>query len=432
MEAEPFVDRPPAAERPVPAGAARVAPFASAAEHAAALFELVELRLAAALIWRREAGLLDEAGEAASRRLLARIDHATAAELGELAAAAARRTAVFEARIEASRDRGIALPLEDAFDAWRLPAIDRAILAALLGAACSPVIARLLRCAGTAVEGVAAAIAPGHEGVLALDERLAADAPLSRLALVAWRGTARPLLARELAASPRLVALARGVVELDGALRGVTLQRERDPLVLGWTTPSAYHRLRGALARGTPLPVTWIAAPPGAGGSAIAADAALSLSLPALHVRQAAADPAWLDALAREALLHRAAIVALHDGHPLEPLLRRFERLPVPLVVIDELGGPRPALPLLHVELPMPSASDRETLWRRSLGSLERDCDLGALASALRIGAEAIDRAVAHASLVAAASDRPIAHADLIDGLRAGFPGALDLPEEDR
>ena len=436
----------------MPAGPARIAAFASGAEHAAALFELIALQLAAAIVERRLLGLLDDAAGAAAGRLLARIvptglspappakpvgrpphdslaliEHASAAELDELLAGIARRAAVFEARVEAARAQGIALPLADAFDAWRLSAVDRSILATLLGAACAPAIAQLLRCAGTAVEGVAAMLAPGHAGVLAVEERLAADAPLARLALVAVQGVERPLLQRELVAAPRLAALARGAVELDLALRGVTLQRRRDPLAGGWTAPAAYHRLRGILARGTPLPVTWIAAPRGGGAGAIAADIALSLSWNVLHVREAEDDPAWLAALAREALLHRAALVVEHGGGPLDPLLRRFASLPIPLVVTDETAGvgPATALPVLHVELPPPSVADREQLWRRSLGALDRACDLAELASALRVGPESIDRAVAHAKVVAAASGRPIARADLVAGLRAQLPADL-------
>ena len=427
MEAEPLVDRPPAPEQPVPAGAARIAPFASGAEHAAALFELITLQLAAAIVERRQLGLLDDAAGAAAGRLLARIEHASAAELDGLLAAIARRAVVFEARLEAARARGLALPLADAFDAWRLSAIDRSILATLIGAACAPVIAQLLRCAGTAVEGVAAMIAPDHAGVLAVEERLAEDAPLARLALVAVRFAERPLLARELVAAPRLAALARGAVELDPALRGVTLQRRADPRAAGWTSPGAYHRLRGVLARGTPLPVTWIEAARGAGAAAIAADVALSLSWSVLHVHAAEADPAWLAALAREALLHRAALVVEPAGAALDPLLRRFATLPLPLVVADEAAGAGPgtALPALHVELPPPSAADRERLWRQALGVLDHACDLAELAAALRVGPEAIDRAGAHAELVAAAAGRPITRADLVAGLRAQLPADL-------
>lgn len=450
MDPEPLTDRgadsfrlvgsdhPPAAERPVPAGVAAVAPFAAGAEHAAELFELVALQLAGAIVERRELGLLDEAAAAAAGRLLARVEHATAGQLADLVAEIARRAAVYEARLAAARARGIALPLADAFDAWRLTAVDRSILATLLGAACSPAIAQLLRCAGGTVEGTAAMLAPGHAGVLAVEERLAEDAPLARLALVAVRGAergaARPLLERELVAAPRLAALARGASGLDEALRGATLQRRREPRIAGWAPPAVYERLRGLLAREAPLPIIWLAAARGGGAAAIAADAALSLARPALHVREASEDPAWLGALAREALLHRAALVVHPGGGPAEPsaavsridpLLRRFASLPLPVVVADEHGGPGTALPALRVELPPPAAADREHLWRLALGPSDHGCDPAELAAAFRVGPEAIDRAAAHAEVVAAAAGRPIARADLVAGLRAQLPADL-------
>jgi hypothetical protein len=396
---EAFSDRPPVSDLAGLAGAARVAPFTTSHEHAAALIQVVTRRCAAALAAHRALGLIDD--DAGATRILARLPDG---ELASLEAALAARTA-------AASDAGAPIALPDAFDAWHLPAIDRAILEALIAARCSPVVARLLAgLGGVTVAGIAAVLGPGSDGVVALDARLAPSAPLRRLALIDVRDPDEAFLDRRLAADPRLAALLTGTVELDDALPGARLQRARDPRVERWAPPAVHQALRSAIADGAALPITELAAD---GAAAIAADAALSLARPALRVTSPG-DARWLDALAREALLHRAAVIV--EGDAPDALVQRLAALPIPIVAT----AIRTVLPVRRIELALPGAAEREAHWRDALAGIDHDIDLGKLARLARVGPDAITRAAAHAALL---HDKPTRD-DLLAALRAQLPDA--------
>jgi len=399
-------DLPPASERPVPRGEAGVAPFGGVHEHLAALHGLTGVLIAAAIAERRDAGLLDGGdGDAA-----------------ELRVEALRRAAVFDARLAGAQAAGIALPLAAAFDAWQLESDDRVVLGCLLGAELSPAIARgFARLGGVTVETVAALLRAGDAGVAELLARLAAGTPVSRLALVAVEGTG-PLLHRRLVVAPRLVPLALGSLAVDATL-GVELQRRRvATLAVDHADPAGYNALRSVLARDAALPVGVLVAGRGGGAVAIAADVALSLGRTALIVRTIPADRAWCDAVAREALLQRAAVIVDADGHGLPaPLVRRLMGLPVPVAIACDTVEPAlDGLPQLRVELPPADAAAREVLWRAALAGVAAEVDARTLAAGARVGAAAIAHAVAHARLLADATGRTqLTRGDLADGLAA-------------
>ncbi|MEJ7597634.1 MAG: hypothetical protein WKG01_06970 [Kofleriaceae bacterium] len=421
---ERYVDRPPASERPVPGGAAHIAPFTSSAEYLAALFEMIALRVVAALREREARGLLDAPRVASVQSLIAGIPEANDGD------AIARRAGLFERRLSAARDRELVLPLADAFDAWGLSPLDRSMVATLLAISHEPVVAQLARVLGTETEVLAAIVGEGHVGALAVAERLTEEAPLIRLGLVTPHGVERPFLARGLVIAARLGALARGDRGLDAVLAatGVTLVRERDPRVADWTSPGVFQLVRGALARGSALPVVWLTAAPGTGGVAIACDAALSLSWTVMRVRRVSDDPAWLDAIAREALLHHSMIVVEYDGRPIDPLAHRLADLPTPIAVVDEHAAIGTTLPALRIALPGPGVGERDLLWRGALAGIQHECNLGDLATSIRVGAQAIERGVAHAVVVMQATgNRRLGRRDLVAGLAAQLPGMLAI-----
>lgn len=392
----------------MPRGEVSVAPFRGAYEHVAALHGLTGVQIAAAIAERRDAGLL-EGGDG---------------DATELRGEALRRVAVFDARRAGAQSSGIALPLADAFDAWQLEADDRVVLGCLLGAELSPAIARgFARLGGVTVETVAAVLRAGDAGVAELLARLATGQPLARFGLVAVEGNGL-LLHRRLVVAPRLLPLALGSLEVDAAL-GVELQRRRTPtLAVDHADPASYQVLRGVLARDMALPVGVLVAGRGGGAVEIAADVALSLGRTALIVRTIPADRAWCDAVAREALLQRAAVIvdAGGQGTPAR-LVRRLADLPVPVAIACDAVDPvLDGLPQLRVELPPVDAAARAVLWRAALDGGVAEADARPLVSRARVGASAIAHAVAHARLLADATGRTyLTRADLADGLAAAL-----------
>ncbi len=438
----------------MPTGALPVAPFASPTEHLAALFHVITARIAAALEERWALGLCGAPAatsaplieRARAELLLARAGQPTSTELAVRRGEIVRRGAVFDARLAATRARGLAQPLADAFDTWALEDADRIILVALLGAELSPVIARLFAhlaghadaaLASPTVETVGAVLRAGDGGVIAVAARLAADAPLRRLQLVAF-GAAEdgPLLARPLVLAPRLAALARGeVTALDEALTaaGATIHYELAPSFAVRAASAAFHRqLRGALARGSAAPICWVRAPRGAGAAQIACDVALSLTRPALQLPAAAvrADAAWLGLITREARLHRAVVVVERGAdETCGPLLRGLADAQIPTVLCDESGRGRPptTAPLLALVLDAATTAERAQLWVSALRDGERTPHLGALTGLfpVAVGAATIEQVVAHARALATAAGRHLTADDLREGLYLHVAPAL-------
>lgn len=367
-----------------------MAPFASNAEYAQALIGVITQRCAAAVRTHAAQGLI--ADPDAIGPLVAAIG-----DISELAG----RAAVLDARLAVSTN----IALADAFEAWRLETVDRTILATLLAADCSPQVFRLMTSLGGGMAAVAAMLAPGPAGMLALAARLAPDAPLIRLALLTVRDPDRPLPARRLEPAPRLLALLAGTHALDPQVTGALLQREREVRVASWTADAAREPLRAAIAEGCALPIVELA---GDGSAALAADVALTLGWAALRVTTTG-DAAWLDALAREALLHHAAIIV--DGAAPEALLQRFAALPIPVIAAHV----ETALPVRRLVLALPDVAKREALWAAALDGAPHDVELAQIARVARVGPEAIERAAKHAFL----SAFHIHHRDLLTALLA-------------
>jgi hypothetical protein len=424
VEVSAELDRPPAAERPVPRGVLAVAGFASAGEHVGALLHVIAARVAAVHGEPARASL----GEQTADDLLAR---------SPLAAEAQRRAALFERRLAATRARGAAPPLADGLDAWGLDETERWILAAVLAAELSPTLAQAIAALGDGGDGRprVAAIARIAGGTLAVEARLAPQAPLRRFALIEVGDPRRPLLRRRLRAAPRLARLAGGDRGLDDDLArdGAVLERERRPaLALATVPPALDQRLRGALAGRHPAPC--LITERDGGASAILCDAALAVGRPALRIPGAAlrADGDWLGAIAREARLHRAVVVIEHDGAGAVPgpLLARLADEGVPAAIACAgVTAPAAGLTLRLVLAPV-DAAQRVGLWQVALPADRRDpaLDLDAIAATRRMAPAAIEAVAADALALAAAADRDRAgRSDVLDAAYARA-GAHDVP----
>jgi hypothetical protein len=425
VEVSAELDRPPAAERPVPRGVLAVAGFASAGEHVGALLHVIAARVAAVHGEPARVSL----GELTADDLLAR---------SPLAAEAQRRAGLFERRLAATRARGAAPPLADGFDAWGLDETERWILAAVLAAELSPALAQAIAALGDGGDGRprVAAIARIAGGTLAVEARLASQAPLRRLGLIEIGDPRRPLLRRRLRAAPRLARLAGGDRGLDDDLArdGAVLERERRPaLALATVPPALDQRLRGALAGRHPAPC--LITERDGGASAILCDAALAVGRPALRIPGAAlrADGDWLGAIAREARLHRAVVVIEHDdgaGAAPGPLLARLADEGVPAAIACA-GVTAPAAGLiLRLVLAPVDAAQRSGLWQVALPADRRDpaLDLDAIAATGRMAPAAIEAVAADALALAAAAGRDrVGRSDVLDAAYARA-GAHDVP----
>lgn len=409
-------DMPPAGERTVPRGELPVAPFADNAEYVAALFGVVAAQLAAAIGEREALQLIERAGDAA--------------HVPELRVEVLRRITVLDVRREASRARQIPLALADAFDAWRLDTDERLLLACLLGAELSASLAgAVARCAGRPIAGVtvevlAATLQAGDPGVLELVERLSPDGQLSALGLVGF-ADGGPFAQRRLAVAPRLFALAAGTLAADPTLGATLLVPRMRTLALVYAgMRDAHEQLRALLARDETLPVAVLAGDRGADVIAIASECTNSLARASLRLGEILPTAAWRDAVAREALLHRAVVIVAYDGRAdLSPLVRRLAVLAIPIAVSCE-GVPDPdlfGLPVVRIEVVPPDVATREQLWHAALDGVTAEPSVSPSQLALvRCGPAHIAHAVEHARLLALASGTHVVRREaLFSGLRS-------------
>jgi len=220
-----------------PSGPAPIAAFRSHHELLDAVIDHVVRALELAIAQRVRAGEISDRGDAASTYFpdptrIRTVVHGPAEPAPELERAAAEL---------ARRDHGLlgqlaASPhaLARAFARWALGDDDRRVLLALVAAALSARVSRLLAVLGgdpagavVAVEAVAALLAPGDAGVRRLVERMT-HGPLEVFALAQAGRPELPFARRPLAPAPRLVDLAFdrlgldpscGAVAIDGSYR---------------------------------------------------------------------------------------------------------------------------------------------------------------------------------------------------------------------
>jgi hypothetical protein len=273
------------------------------------------------------------------------------ARVAEPGDAGARALEVLAQRIARARERGIDLPLADAFDAWSLADGDRRIVAALVVAALAeraPTVAQLKAVVGATV----------------VTERLDAQAPLRALGLVTLAAPETPWPARPVLPAPCLVALAWGSRALDGSVGAQPLQPTQAPI------DGDTQALAEACRRTTALqPITQVR-----GGERDedlierVARVAVAVGGRALLVDGAVADAG---ALAREGL--RAGATLILRGAEARAVAE-LARLPLPVVVV---GGEAPGA--LVVELAPLTAAER----RRELAAAGGPLDDAALAPRL-------------------------------------------------
>ena len=260
--------------------------------------------------------------------------------------------------------------------------------------------------------------------------RLAPDAPLLCHGLI-HVDPDPPYLSRPLRVDDRVLDDLAEVPPADG-LDGLTLQpsagarldqlhvspdvrRRLDVLATAWSSPAG--------RRG--LPVAAFEGPRGTEREAAAAALAAALGRPLLGLRLAGLPgtppPGWVTTVVREALL-RDALLLVTDGdlltrdeprprdlrHALESLLSSPA---VPTVLCcdsaPQLGRHLPGVRLFPVPFPMPSASERLALWRRSAtrhGLAAADADLAQVANDFMLAPEQIGDAAAMAAHLAASA----------------------------
>ena len=361
-----------------PAG---VAPAADPPTARALLAEIVEVTVegvALAIERRVAAGEISDRGDAASTYFydptrLRKLASGDAAPMTPAALEHARRERSLLGRIAGAA--GAELPLCTALARWALDDDDRRIVLALVAAALSPRANRLLAVLSgdptvpsITVEACATLLEPGEAGVARAAARLAAGAPLLRLALVQLARPEAPLARRPIVLAPRLAELALGTRELDpgsGAVRvapSPLVPRALDEArraVRALCAPRE-HRLVGAIAAQHDGP------------GALAALLA-ELGRPLLAIPPAAlADRLALAAAAREALLLDAVLaVELDDAGALTAGVRIDELaalVPTVMVYTQASRTPRVTAPITPIALPPATAADLQACLRDRLG----------------------------------------------------------------
>ena len=303
-------------------------------------------------------------------------------------------------------------------------------------------------------------LCPSPAARLAARAIFAPDAPLRHhLLVLPFEDGQRhaPLLAQFLKLDERIVAELLGQPAIDPYLLGcahlVERARPLGDLVLPATLLAQLHRLiepqlsSSCCCGGSAATIVALVGGYGSGRQAIAAALCAGLERPLLAVdagriaegglppeeaaarmvrearlREAALLLSNMDALLREdrLLAQRAALLEALDGH--DGLV---------FVALEQPWEPRGALRqaiYAQLELPMPSYTEREQLWRARLnGSAPDPATLETLASAFRLSGGQIRDAVTAARRLARARgpDAPITPADLFAGARAQSSAGL-------
>jgi hypothetical protein len=417
METEPSTPEAVPFDRPDPAGVAGVAPFAGAQSCLSALFAWIDLEVAAEL---------------------------AALHLGLEPSTEPRPlpAAGFAARAEATRLRGEAPALLRAFDAWALSTGAQRTIGAVLAAELDGELADKLRGLDERSDGLTLRILARLSGRALLDvaAELAPDGLLGGLELVTVGDEDRPLGARRVRATARLVALAAGVLAPDPALGEASL--ESSPRALPTRAPFSpispfsdeVLALLATLAeRARPSdPIALVASPPGFGACDALIDELTGADRVVLRVATGAAslDERHARRVLREARLLSAMIVVDLPQAPFPPWLGAWlDALAgdaTPLYAVAEgLEAPTPQarVPIARVEVEVPNDLVRAALWREALDGALPDVELTALASTFAIGPATLRAAATLARR--RAGEAPLRLADLHAALEAHSAGRL-------
>lgn len=298
-----------------------------------------------------------------------------------------------------------------------------------------------------ATVGLALRLCGQPEAAASARIRLAPGSPLVDFALVEVRDPQRPVLSRALRVPDRVGAYLLGADAPEPRLAGIAAVDPAVPppvpppasspvasVASGVSDVSGAVQLRRALGDGHAR-LAYLREHPGGSGPALAGAALAGIGLAALAVdaRRLAAQPDPDDLVRlviREALLCRAGIVlGPVDGREPWPVWRALSRSPVPVIVFGTRAwNPQwtPDTPLQMDALPLPGV-DRAELWRREVtGPLAPGVDPAEVTAHFVLGAPAIRRAAAAASLCAAADGGLVTAAHLRAGARSQNAAGLE------
>ncbi|MDF1604188.1 ATP-binding protein [Nocardioides sp. YIM 152315] len=218
--------------------------------------------------------------------------------------------------------------------------------------------------------------------------------------------------------------LTRALVVPDPVLAVLAGARPAEPTLDGLRTVAVALETEGsadlAAAIGLDAPLAWVRCPPGAAGTAMAADALRSLGLDwvAVDVGRRSIERGWSElaghAVREAALRGRALIVTGAETIPEDQAPAVFEILADAVVPVVAVGNRAwdPAwlhdLPYLAEAAPLP-VDAREQMWSTGLGALvDDDSELRRTLLGLRLVPESVPRVTRHAQLLADTRDEPV------------------------